>query len=206
MPPIESLSSKRANPHMGNLDRSGTAIEAPDRSACVPSPIGLNSRRALRLPEWSLAARPGLLVLTTLLLLGLFAILIFRPGSPRSTSSGNDLLAANSVPKLKESGANAAPAWVRHANVEIVTAQSREPGVGRSQELVQVAAPAPPLLPVPDVPSSPALKETVQEETEPIRTPQRGETPMIRNWKLMGLQLVLGGLLAAPHAVADDAK
>src|SRR5262245_20091213 len=98
----ESLSTKKISPGEGD-DRCGASTRAPHRSPCAPG------RRPLRLPEWSLAARPGLLVLTTLLLLGLFAILVFRPGLSSSSSSRNPLIAANSAPTLKETTVIAAP-------------------------------------------------------------------------------------------------
>src|SRR5207302_8241227 len=116
---------------------------------------------------------------------------VFRPVSSLSVSSGKHLLAAVSAPTLKESSVRAAPVWIRHPNVDIETVDLREPVLRPSQPLVQVIGPVPPLVPVPETPAMPAAKTTVPKEKEPIRNPQRGVTPMIRNWKQIGLPMVL---------------
>lgn len=195
-----SRNTKKTSLSEGGDDRCGVSTEAPHRSACAPG------RRPLRLPEWSLAARPGLLVLTTLLLLGLLAVLVFRPVRSSSSSSRNPLLAANSPPTLKETTVNAAGVWIRHPRVEVQTADLKVPDYGPSQPLIQVVAPVPPLVPVPQTPAMPAATKPASKETGPIRTLQREVTPMIRHWKQIGLPMVLSGLLAAPHLKAEEPK
>ncbi len=188
------------------------------------------------LPELKLSARPALLVLATLLLVGLAAVLKHWQPSPRAESAGFDLLAGSPSPKLDITSAEtpesqSVPAFAREAeNTESGPEQpTRAIPVGNVSSTQDIPAPdaaAELQLPdssgpykMPDLAAETPKVETAEAvpmnefsapqvfDEETFRNSQRGETPMIRNWKMLGLQTVLAAALAAapsPTYALDD--
>jgi hypothetical protein len=178
------------------------------------------------LPELKLAARPALLVLATLLLVGLGAVLKHWQPSPRAESAGFDLIAGTPSPKLDITSAEtpesqSAPAFAREAEntesgPEQPTGAVPVVNLSTTQDIAAPDAAAELHLPdssgpykMPDLAAEPPKVETAEAvpisefsapqvfDEETFRNSQRGETPMIRNWKMLGLQTVLAAALAA---------
>jgi len=164
------------------------------------------------LPEVKLASRPALLALILLLLVGLGAVLAGWSHQPES--SDFDLLAAPSSHKLDSTSVekpdNSAPAISSDARL-----MAQGPSVPTPDDrpaVLEIPAPdltdSPGPYKVPDLPP-----ETPQAQSpEPSPTPApisfdagnlftesslRGDTPMIRTWKLLGYPAILTAALAA---------
>src|SRR5205807_9539878 len=117
-PSTESHNTKRIS--LEEIDLAWPEEEASDRAGFVSrlsNRFGI-ARRSSLLPEVGLPARPGLLVLTALLLIALCALLATCRFQPRPTEVGISLLADSSSSKLNN--ASAAPA---EAVVQLVTRQ-----------------------------------------------------------------------------------
>src|SRR5262249_23298239 len=107
MPSTASHSTRRT-------ERSGTGPAWPGRLGGLlgrgAAQLGgrpMFARRTALLPGPVLAARPGLLVLTTLLLVGLCTLLAFWGALSRPEDSGFNLPAENSSSKLDNTSAEA---------------------------------------------------------------------------------------------------
>jgi hypothetical protein len=168
------------------------------------------------LPDVALAARPGVLVLTTGLLVGLCLILVAWGGGgvPRAGRDGLLLLADNSSPKLDRTSAQAPPS--RSAAVPKVEPdrQSLEGNGTACPPRVVVAAPVqtaePPPAPLPTLEPPPApvppplAVEIPLENCYAFRDAHPGEGPMMCNWKLLGLQSVVAAAFLTSAAPAAE--
>jgi hypothetical protein len=191
------------------------------------------ARRPDLLPGFSLAARPGLLVLTALLLVGLCAALAAWGTRPGPDSVGNDLLADGPSLKLNNTSAEAPaspPLPAPQPEPERLDLGAEKPIVAAA---VRPAAQTPPAgagaavavpdrAPPPVSPGFPPPPPAAREDPDltPAATPawangyafqdsHRGDSPMIRNWKTLGWPLVLAGALAgnpSPAADSDTGK
>jgi hypothetical protein len=179
------------------------------------------------LPELKLASRPALLVLVTLLLIVPGAALKGWQTKPRAELAGFNLPPA--APSLKLDDNSAETLWhgpVLTAAKEAgdsdpgpekpIAAPGEENAAGKEE---QSAPDSDGAYKIPDLATEPPKLETAQGiatelsappvfEEEMFRYSQRGETPMIRNWKMLGLQTLLAAALAAaPNpASAEEPK
>jgi hypothetical protein len=240
----ESRSTKtteRTNPERARPD-------TPRRLVCCADPIVAathrlsNSRRRFLLPALSLPARPGLLLLTALLL-GLLCLVMAIPRRPtsgtavefallrdRSSTNLNSTSAEAptraGVPQAEEgspdtSGANGSPPVMAQVR------QSADPEAGPAvanptaspallaPERLAAPTPEPVSLPPAELPrqlageeSLPILPATVlepvREDCYPVRGPHQGDTPMMRTWKMLGLNTLLAALFAATPALGSN--
>jgi hypothetical protein len=182
-----------------------------------------------RLPAWllpdvKLASRPALLALILLLLVGLGAVL--AGWSSRPESADFDLLADPSSHKLDITSVDkpdhSAPAISSDAGL-----MAQGPAVsliGDGPAVLEIPAPdladSPGPYKVPDLPAeTPALQAAAQSPAPApisfdagnlfIESSLRGETPMIRTWKLLGYPAILfAALTTTPSSLSagDDGK
>jgi hypothetical protein len=175
------------------------------------------------LPELKLASRPALLALATLLLVGPGAVLKYWQTRPPAKSAGFDLPTGAPSLKLDDTSAEtlgSQPAPAFEGKVDETNASPVEPIAAIQGENVSPSQNAPAPAPtsagnlqlpdlagpykIPDPAAEPPKLEIANEpsapqvfEEETFRYSPRGETPMIRNWKMLGLQTVLAAALAA---------
>jgi hypothetical protein len=145
----------------------------------------------IELPGVSLPARPGLLLLTTLLLSLLCLVLIIPARSPIPARAEFVLLSDASSSNLNDN--TSAEAGTPQAVVEPSSPDATGTGLP--------PAPAEDALPV--SPPAPVLKPAL-EPCYPIRDPHRGETPMLRTWKMLGLKTLLAALFTAAPALGSN--
>jgi hypothetical protein len=163
------------------------------------------------LPEVKLASRPALLALILLLLVGLGAVL--AGWSCRQESADFDLLADHSSHKLDITSVqepdNSAPAISSDVGL-----MAQGPAVADGPAGLEIPAPdltdSPGAYKIPDLPA----------ETPPVSSPVpapisfdagnlfiesslRGDTPMIRTWKLLGYPAILTAALATAPSLAE---
>ena len=214
--------------------------DAPRTLVCWADPIVAathrlsGARRPFLLPALSLPARPGLLLLTALLLSLLCLVMTIprRPtsgtalefallsdqSSPNLNSTSAEAPVRSGVPQAEEgspdtSGADGSPpamAQVRQsADSEAGPAVANpmaDPGLLVPERLA-APTPEPVALPPAELPrqlageeSLPILPATVlepvREDCYPARDPHQGETPMMRTWKMLGLNTLLAALFA----------
>jgi hypothetical protein len=131
-----------------------------------------------------LPARRTLLVLTTLLLVGLCALLAFWGGHQHADSTGIDLLADHSSRNL-----NDAKVLAKSAEPPLLEAPAAEPAESDSATVVPALPPIPP---------------TIAGFDNAYTITHRGDTPMMRNWKMLGLHTFVAAVFGAA-AFADDA-
>jgi hypothetical protein len=175
------------------------------------------------LPELKLASRPALLALATILLVGPGAVLKYWQTRPPAKSAGFDLPTGAPSLKLDDTSAEtlgSQPAPAFEGKVDETNASPVEPIAAIQGENVSPSQDAPAPVPasagnlqlpdsdgpykIPDPAAEPPKLEIANEpsapqvfEEETFRYSPRGETPMIRNWKMIGLQTVLAAALAA---------
>jgi hypothetical protein len=176
-------------------------------------------------PSWG---RPALLVLLALLLAGLGAALAYLQATPAPTLAGIDLPEEPPSLNLNLTSAEAPPSAIAAApESESDRAQVVVPELGapaRAAPLAVAAAVPEQKAPEPVIatPSAmPAVVMTIDagnaapelappaiplENCYAIRTPHRGDSPMIRTWNALGLPLVLAGALAVPAAAGQAAE
>ena len=177
------------------------------------------------LPEVKLASRPALLALILLLLVGLGAVL--AGWSSRPESADFDLLADPSSHKLDitsvDKPGHSAPAISSDAG--LMAQGPAVPPIGDGPAVLEI--PAPDLADssgpykVPDLPAeTPALQPAAQSPAPAsisfdagnlfIESSFRGDTPMIRTWKLLGYPAILAAALTTttPSSLSagDDGK
>jgi hypothetical protein len=194
------------------------------------------------LPAINLPARPGLLLLTALLLSLLclvmtipkrptpgaaveFALLSDR-SSPNLNSTSAEAPLRSGVPQAEEgspdtSGADVSPPVMtqvrQSADSEVgpaVANPTENPALLVPERL---AAPAPePVSPPPaelprqlageeSLPILPAaVLEPVREDCYPVRDSHQGDTPMMRTWKMLGLNTLLAALFAATPGLGSN--
>src|SRR6202047_2681201 len=159
-------------------------------------------RRPDLLAGYALPARPGLLALCLLLLFGLCGALASWQDHPHFQSAGIDLLAGASSPKLNITSAEAPPKAAPQPEPDRV-----DPG---SQEVKDASVILPPVSPG-DVPSLEPPAMTPMTSVEPAlengytdRNSQPGDSPMMRNWKMLAFQTLIAGTLI-PASAQDQA-
>lgn len=199
-PSIESPSTKTAD------QKASSASEGDGRSslalgASVPLRDSWDwlayARRPELLPEVMLAARPCLIILTTVLLVGTCAALAYWK-SPRP-QAGIDLLAEPSSPNLNLTSAAVAPsAPVVPPQPDNLTtpavSENSLPIIVEERPLVVEVAPEPTLRPEPMIDDKVIAIPDVGEDIS-IRIPQREDSPMMQHWRMLGLHTVLAGAL-----------
>lgn len=233
-----SASTKKAEQPEATGPRSGDPLGLPDRG--LGGGVGWRwpaSGRPPRLPDLELAARPGLLALTAVLLVGLCAVLACWTSPPDPAPAGNDLLAGDPSPNLNLSSAEAPPAAPPPEGFPSGPGELTVPAPA-APELAPAPTPVPPpAAPVMPAPAAPAPEpmppaqpvpapvapepqaevplvvpagatQTVSDDSCIIRNPLRGDTPMMRDWKMLGLNSFLAGAMAiapTPALAADQA-
>lgn len=176
------------------------------------------------LPEVRLASRPALLSLILLLLFGLGAVLACWSTRVPDESADFDLLTDHSSPKLDITSAEAptrlpAPAFSSEADDTGWIAQAPPlPAPGDMPTVLEIPAPDPAdstsAYKIPDLPEAPKV-----ESPEPSAAPivydagnlfissLRGDTPMIRTWKMLGYPAILAAAFStAPHLACAGEK
>jgi hypothetical protein len=143
----------------------------------------------LVLPGVSLPARPGLLLLATLLVCLLCLVLIIPGGSSIPAGAEFVLLTDASSSNLNNTSAEAVT-----PQEAVEPGSPDDSGAGLPLARAEDASPAAPPVTV----SQPA-----RECCYPIRDPHRGDTPMLRTWKMLGLKTLLATLFAAAPALAS---
>src|SRR5262249_53052954 len=150
-----------------------------------------------------------LLVLTGLLFVGLCAILRICDARQASNSTGFVLLSDFSFSNLNSTSAEAPEGLSAEAS-------QTDPDLGSlaaTKVIEPVPVPAPtkerarelaPVEPVPII--LVADLQPAREPCYPIREPHRGDTPMKRTWKLLGMNTLLAALLASgpSHGQTSD--
>jgi hypothetical protein len=177
------------------------------------------------LPEVKLASRPALVSLVLLLLFGLGAVLACWTTRLPPESDDFDLNTARSSPKLDVTSAEAhigpsAEAFPSVADDSGWFAKAPE-DTGPKNAPVVLEIPAPDAsdsagaYKIPDLPEAPAAK-TAPEPTEPAPLPApidfdagnlfnsslRGDTPMIRTWKMLGYPAILAAAFSTTPQLA----
>jgi hypothetical protein len=207
---------------LGRLSRAGSLIAS--------TRLLLNDRPSIVLPGARLPGRPGLLLLTTLLLGLLCVVLTFRVRSSSQPTDELVLLSGPSSPNLNNSSgetparALASPAAVGQGSPDPSSdgsAPPAEPAVNRATPTpaAHEALGAPfsePVLPPPTelsphlaveetLPGRAAtVAESAREKCYPIRGPLLGDTPMMRTWQMLGLKTLLAALFAAAPALSSE--
>lgn len=147
-----------------------------------------------RLPE---TARASLLILTTLMLTGLCTLLACKDKGRRSGRADLDLLDDSSSLNLNLTSADACAAEAAPA---VPSDSVRSTAVGCFQNEPAVVAAPPQILELDGF----ALPTAAPSwESFAIPTRHHGDSPMMRNWKLLGLDLILVGALATPLAAGQ---
>jgi hypothetical protein len=169
-------------------------------------------RRPDLLPGFSLAARPGLLTLTALLLIALCAALSFS--ARRGREPGISLLGEAASSKLNSTSAEtpASPAPASQPEPErlnlgahepslpaVVADSSVVPAVSKTMPILADAAPV--LEPAPSATQQARAWEKGYEN----RNFHQGDTPMNRTWKSFGQALLAATLAAGPAAAQGTA-
>ena len=176
------------------------------------------------LPEVKLASRPALLALILLLLVGLGAVL--AGWSSRPESADFDLLADPSSHKLDITSVDkpdhSAPAISSDAG--LMVQGPAVPPIGDGPAVLEIPAPdladSPGPYKVPDLPAETRPLQSAEPSPAPapnsfdagnlfIESLLRGDTPMIRTWKLLGYPAILAAALTTtPSSLSagDDGK
>src|SRR5437764_1110703 len=81
--------------------------------------------------------------------------------------------------------------------IEITIDEGARPGAGSRADSSLAAEESLPILPA-------AMLEPVAENCYRLRDPHSGETPMMRTWKMLGLNTLLAALFAASPGFARD--
>jgi len=169
------------------------------------------------LPEVKLASRPALLALILLLLVGLGAVV--AGWSSRPESADFDLLADPSSHKLDITSAQK-PANSVPAISSDVGLMAQGPAVPEGPAVLEIPAPDPtdspgaykiPDLPAETTPSPSSAPAPISFDAGNlfVESSLRGDTPMIRTWKMLGYPAILTAALAAAPSWAgpdDGAK
>jgi hypothetical protein len=177
------------------------------------------------LPEVRLASRPALLSLILLLLFGLGAVLACWSTKAPEESADFDLLTDHSSPKLDITSAEApnrpsAPALPSEADNTGWIAKAPPVPVPEDQPtLLEIPVPDPADLTsaykIPDLPEAPKPEAPKLEAPEPSAAPiiddagnliissLRGDTPMIRTWKMLGYPAILAAALSTAPQLAS---
>ncbi len=186
------------------------------------------------LPEVKLASRPALLSLVLLLLFGLGAVLACWSTRDSSESADFDLNTAHTSPKLDITSAEAptgpsATAVPSEADkIGWITQAATTPNPGDTPTVLEIPAADPTdsagAYKIPDLPSAPAPDVPGSPQGEPIEpaplpapidfdagnlfnSSSRGDTPMIRTWKMLGYPAILAAAFAtAPQLTWADEK
>jgi len=172
------------------------------------------------LPEVKLASRPALLALILLLLVGLGVVLGSWKSRPEPESADFDLRTAPSSHKLDITSAERpanppAPAFSSEAG--LIAQGPVVPSPDDVPAMLEIPAPDPADSPgpykVPDLPlEAPHLEPPEQSSTPApivldagnlfIDSSLRGDTPMMRTWKMLGYPAILTAALAADPQLA----
>lgn len=212
-PSIESPSTKTAETQPAASAGEGSNAPSPALGAGRALDGSWDWLAHARRPElWPavlLAARPCLIVLSLLFLVGVCAILAHSKPQPRDRD-GFDLLADHSSPNLNLTSAEAP------SDSQVEAPQPERPA---EEWATVIPEPVLPIEPAPAVvelvpeppPPPPMVDEQViaipaaVDENISIRTPHRGDSPMMQHWRMLGLHTVLAGVLtAAPGSAADQ--
>jgi hypothetical protein len=218
-PSTASPSTKRTEAGAGEEARSAARWGLPDRAVFVRALRALAPRSLL--PGIDLPPRRGLLVLGTFALVGLCAGLAVFGARPRPEPAGFDLRAEDSSSKLNSTSAGAPATLVEAAPPTELDNRSHDAQEEASRPqpvpapVAQAPSPEPappsltpaapavvlPQLP-PTTPAAPVLPVAVQEAFSAncyvTREPHRGDSPMMRTWKLLGLNTLLAAALSTP--------
>ena len=211
-PSTESHNTKKTS--LEEIDLAWPEEEASDRAAVVSrlwNRLGV-ARRSSLLPEVGLPARPGLLVLTALLLIALCALLATWRFQPRPTEAGIPLLADSSSSKLNNASAASAEAVAPTLTRELETpvklrVEESGPAVvatplsdAKGPDLASFVPPAS----VVPVPPSQLAEPGLPEQSNTVQNAPRGDTPMTQTWKKLGLQTVLAAAVTTFPVWAAD--
>jgi hypothetical protein len=201
---------KKAKESAGT-DGPKSKVQSP-KSKALTLDVGLGTLdyeggwiRLFRRPDlmagYALPARPGLLALSLLMMFGLCEALASWQSHPHFQNAGIDLLAGASSPKLNITSAEAPPK----------AASQPEPGrvdLG-PQEVKDASVILAPVSPG-DAPSLEPPTMTPMTSVEPAlengytdRNSQPGDSPMMRNWKMIAFQTLLAGTLIPASAQAQ---
>jgi hypothetical protein len=157
--------------------------------------------RPLVLPGITLPARPGLLVLSTVLLVALLSVLTSYETTRQAGSAGFVLPDELSSSNLNNTSAEAPTS---------ATAPVVQPLVPEGPALQLVEVPKPPQEFPKQLGSGPAASILPVAASEPaledccyLQGPHLGDTPMMRTWKLIGLHTLLAGMMTAGPALAE---
>jgi hypothetical protein len=206
---IGSRSSKKTD----IAPASGTGVLIPARPDSLVDWFR-SFRRPAQFPGFKLPARPGLLVLTLILLVGLCAALASWGTRTSSDQTEVALLPGDSSPNLNSASAET------HAS----SLAPQSGGEDHSQEEarllsgvqpVSAPVPEPPITP-PDLPSPKSVAPLPEPpalivpspvvELSKNSDPHPGEDPMMRTktWNLFGLKTLLAAMLAASPSLAQQ--
>jgi hypothetical protein len=186
------------------------------------------------LPEIRLASRPALLSLVLLLLFGLGAVLACWSTRDSTESAESDLNTGHTSPKLDITSAESPPGpsaaaipseadetgWIAHA--------PQAPNPGDTPAVLEIPAPdstdSAGAYKIPDLQGAPAVEPPSSPQVEPVEpaplpapidfdagnlfnSSSRGDTPMIRTWKMLGYPAILAAAFAtAPQLTWADEK
>jgi hypothetical protein len=185
-----------------------------------------------RKPDWLppalLAARPGLFVLMMFLLVALLAATAGWDTRPHSEPAGIDLLAGESSLSLDATSVGAppdSPASAPKMEVDRLSPDETAKGPPPAEPpllpppepgpVVLAAVPAVSLPPTPEPPTllagavekapvAPAAALQLTDEPYALPYVHRGDSPMMRDWKLIGLPAFLAAVLTAGPAPAVE--
>lgn len=217
-PSIASASTKTADPEATRAARSGKSSDSPDRANFAPGSWDwlAYARQPDLLPEVMLAARPCLILLTTVLLVGTCAAVAYWKAKP--AQDGIDLLVEHSSPNLNHTSVETQIAASHTENSMIVRDYAYE---AQARSVEPATEPNLPII----VDERPAISDFVPETTvvEPrmtddsliaipadvnqdlsIRVPQRGDSPMMQHWRTLGLHTVLAGAMTVATATGAE--
>jgi hypothetical protein len=157
------------------------------------------------LPGWAWAARPGLLLLTGVLLVGLCALLARCQAGPQPDPAGFDLLAAGSSFKLKDAGTGQPPAPPAQLSVVAAVEEEPKPALPAKPEPVPESKVPAPVIDVPAPVESPRLLDPPAVVPQPppedpafLDALHQGDLPMIRHWLTLGWTPLLAAVMTAP--------